>query len=424
MAFVDKVEVNLQAGKGGDGVVNFRQEKFVDRGGPDGGDGGNGGDVIFVASRNQNTLANFRYQKKLVAEFGQPGSKRRRHGKSGEDLIVLVPVGTMLINDQTVILADLTADGDEMVVARGGKGGYGNAHFISSTRQAPTIAEKGENGEQIDATLELKMIADVGLIGLPNGGKSTLLSVISNAHPEIADYPFTTLSPNLGVVDIDKTTSLLFADIPGLIEGAAEGKGLGDDFLRHVERTAVLIHIIDAYQPDIVNAYRTIQHELKAYKIDLSRKPQIVVINKVEGLSTAEKDKLAKQLRAVLPKATPLLLISAMSKEEIPELLYKVKGMVIAQRNKELKSSQKNPPLPVIKLSDDSVWWVRRDGGGLTVSGKKIERFAARTDFGSPAGVARLRDIMKKMGIWHELARQGAKSGNVIKIAEVGKIEF
>jgi GTP-binding protein len=424
MAFVDKVQVSLSAGNGGDGVVSFRHEKYVDRGGPDGGDGGRGGDVIFVASRNQNTLANFRYQKKIVAESGQPGSKRRRHGKSGEDLIVAVPVGTMLVNNNATVVADLVQDGDQVVVARGGKGGYGNAHFISSTRQAPTVAEKGEQGEQVDATLELKMIADVGLVGLPNAGKSTLLSSISNARPEIADYPFTTLTPNLGVVDIDQTTSLLFADIPGLIEGAAEGKGLGDEFLRHVERTAVLVHLIDAYQPDVAAAYRIIQKELRAYKIDLSRRPQVVALNKVDGLGSAARAKLIKQLSSVLPKSASLLLISASSKEGLPELLYKVKAKVAARRRQELNRSLKNPVLPVITLTEEAAWQVARGDGGFIVSGKKIERFAARTDFASVAGVARLRDIMKKMGIWHELARQGAKPGNTITIAASGKIEY
>jgi GTP-binding protein len=251
-----------------------------------------------------------------------------------------------------------------------------------------------------------------------------LLSALSNARPEIADYPFTTLSPNLGVVDVGKSTSLLFADIPGLIEGAAEGKGLGDEFLRHVERTAVLVHLIDAYQEDIVKAYRTIQIELKSYRVDLSRRPQIVVINKIEGIAPAERQVLVDQLRQVVPKTTPLLLISAQSKEGLPDFLYKLAAKVNAQRQKEIKRIAKNPPLPVITLSDESAWQVRREKDGFVVTGKKIERFAARTDFDSPAGIARLRDIMKKMGIWHELSRQGAKPGNIVKLADVNNIEY
>ncbi|HQU09741.1 MAG TPA: GTPase ObgE, partial [Opitutales bacterium] len=234
--FVDKAIVSVKAGDGGDGHLSFRREKFVERGGPDGGDGGDGGDVVFVASANKNTLADFRYKKELKAQDGAPGGKSRRHGKSGADLVVQVPEGTIVLSDKEEVLADLADDGASAVIAHGGLGGFGNAHFVSSTRQAPKVAEKGEPGEELNVRLELKMIADVGLVGLPNAGKSTLLSVVSQARPEIADYPFTTLTPNLGVVDIDKTKSLLFADIPGLIEGAAKGKGLGDEFLRHVER--------------------------------------------------------------------------------------------------------------------------------------------------------------------------------------------
>lgn len=241
MHFIDKASVTILAGDGGNGRLSFRREKFVDRGGPDGGDGGDGGSVVFVASRNQNTLAAFRYEKELHAKPGEAGSSRRKHGRSADDLRVAVPVGTVVVDEAGQLLADLAVDGQEAVLAKGGKGGFGNAHFVSSTRQAPRIVEKGEKGEQKYLQLELKMIADVGLVGLPNAGKSTLLSVISNARPEIADYPFTTLVPNLGVVDVEGGQGLLFADIPGLIEGAAEGKGLGDEFLRHVERTAVQI---------------------------------------------------------------------------------------------------------------------------------------------------------------------------------------
>src|SRR5579884_4168647 len=270
MAFVDKVTVTVAAGNGGDGKLSFRREKFIQKGGPDGGDGGHGGNIILQASRNQNTLAAFRYQKELKAEPGQPGGSRRKHGRSGRDLIVAVPVGTVAANGEARQVADLVEDGQTVVVARGGKGGFGNAHFVSSRRQSPAFAEKGEPGEKHELLLELKMIADAGLVGLPNAGKSTLLSKLSNARPEIADYPFTTLTPNLGVVDIDRESSLLFADIPGLIEGAAEGKGLGDEFLRHVERTAILLHLVDVTSDNVVDDYRTIQNELKMYRSNLA----------------------------------------------------------------------------------------------------------------------------------------------------------
>ncbi|HSX33648.1 MAG TPA: GTPase ObgE [Candidatus Saccharimonadales bacterium] len=420
MSFVDKATVMVQAGDGGNGVVAWRHEKFVDKGGPDGGDGGNGGDVVLVASRNQNTLASFRFQKELVAESGAPGAKSKKHGKSASNLEVLVPVGTVAIDENGVILADMAEDGLKTVIAKGGKGGFGNAHFVSSRRQTPRIAEKGEPGEAHTVQLELKMIADVGLVGLPNAGKSTLLSVISNARPEIADYPFTTLTPNLGVVDIDKQGSLLFADIPGLIEGAASGKGLGDEFLRHVERTAMLLHLVDAYQDDIAAAYQTIQNELRAYKIDLSTRPQIVVLTKIEGLDgDIIKDQLTK-LKKVAPKDTQFFAISASAKQGIPELLRATYQLVEDERIKErtAEAAVAAPAVPVLTLEDESdVWQVVREEDAYVVRGAKIERFALRTDFNNPAGVERLRDIMRKMGIMHELIRQGINPGDSVRIS-------
>ena len=414
--FVDKAKVLIRAGKGGDGIVSFRHEKFIDRGGPDGGDGGNGGDVILVASRNQNTLANFRFQKELTAESGGAGSKRRRHGKAGKDLLVMVPIGTAAVAEDGTVLADLTDDGQQVVIAAGGKGGFGNAHFTSSTRQAPRIAEKGEPGAELTVTLELKSIADVGLVGLPNAGKSTLLSVLSNARPEIADYPFTTLTPNLGVVSVDKTNSLLFADVPGLIEGASQGKGLGDEFLRHVERTSVLLHLIDCNQ-DVTKAYETITNELKDYTIDLSAKPVIVVLNKIDSIDKSMITQKVKALNKVVPKGTKVFAISASTHEGLQPLLYALKDLVEAQRTNEAEQAAKQ--LPVITLAnDESSWHVDRKGDTYVVSGKKIERFAMRTDFSSSQGVERLRDIMRKMGIMRELQRQNIEPGQTIKILD------
>src|ERR1700757_5284771 len=280
--FVDTATVTIQAGKGGDGAVSFRHEIYVDKGGPDGGDGGKGGDVIFEATENLNTLLDFRYQPELKAQPGGKGSKVKRHGKSGDDLIVKVPMGTIVRRDGKAI-TDLTENGQRAVVAHGGDGGFGNAHFKSSVRQTPRMAERGEMGEAYEAELELKLLGDVGLVGLPNAGKSTFLSVVTNARPEIANYAFTTLTPNLGVATVDET-DLLIADIPGLIEGAAEGKGLGDQFLRHVERTAVLLHLIDAYSNDVAADYQTIRDELKKYSDDLASRPEVIALTKTEGL--------------------------------------------------------------------------------------------------------------------------------------------
>lgn len=423
--FVDKVEVTICAGKGGNGKLSFRHEKFIDRGGPDGGDGGDGGDIIAEASNNQNTLANFRFKKLVKAEVGHDGDKRKKHGKRGIDLIVKLPVGTVIADEEGAIIADLTYDGQRQKIASGGKGGFGNAHFISSTRQAPRHAEKGEPGEEFNATFELKMIADAGLVGLPNAGKSTLLSKISNAHPEIADYPFTTLKPNLGVVDIDSDSTVLFADIPGLIEGASQGKGLGDEFLRHIERTKFLVHVIDAYQENIAEAYKTIIKELAEYSVDLSKRPQIVVINKTEGMDDEMINSLISEVKALSKKKIQVLAISAASGKGLDEFLYLTKKLVEKSAAKEIAEEVKE--LPIIKLADDNdAWQVAKKGKKYYITGNKIERFAHRTDFENYESVDRLKDIMRKMGISHELDRKGINVGDEIYFTdkEIGPISY
>lgn len=420
--FVDKVSVRLRAGKGGDGIVSFRHEKFIERGGPDGGDGGKGGNIIARASNNQNTLAKYRYKKEIAAKPGQNGEKRKKHGRSGSDLTIDLPVGTVItVNDE--VIADLTKDGEKVLIAKGGKGGFGNAHFTSSTRQAPRIRELGEPGEEFEAKLELKIIADVGLIGLPNAGKSTFLAVTSNARPEIANYPFTTLKPNLGVVDIDEKTSILFADIPGLIEGASKGKGLGDEFLRHVERTKLLIHIIDAYQENIVKSYKTIVNELKQYSTDLARRPQIVALNKIDGLDEEIVNEQIKQLRKAVKRGTKVFPVSAQASLGIKDLLYEVVDQ-LSKASKKKDQTEKDK-IPVIRLpKDDDSWQVKKTKQGFIVKGAKIERFASRTDLNEDEGVKRLKDIMHKRGILRELERRGAKSGDKIIISTIAELEF
>jgi GTP-binding protein len=412
MSFVDKVKVSVTAGDGGNGKLSFRREKFVSMGGPDGGDGGKGGDVILLASRNQNTLAAFRYQKEVKADPGQGGGQSNKHGRNGKDLLVAVPVGTVATDSDGQIKADLIEDGQQVVVAQGGKGGFGNAHFVSSRRQAPKFAEKGEPGDKLDLLLELKMIADVGLVGMPNAGKSTLLSKLSNARPEIADYPFTTLAPHLGVVDIDAKNSLLMADIPGLIEGAAEGKGLGHDFLRHIERTAVVLHLIDAYQDDVAATYQTIRHELQAYDKALAKRQEVVALTKIEGLDDEIVDDLLAQLKRVVPAKTPLFAISAHSGQGIKDLLFALQTAVKKVRAKPAPKVAK-PAIPVLRLVDGpDAWRVRKDGDIFVITGAKIERFARRTNFDNEESVQRLRDIMHKMGIEQELLRQGVRAGS------------
>jgi GTP-binding protein len=424
--FVDRVNVHIRAGKGGDGLLSFRHEKFIAKGGPDGGDGGDGGSVIMRASRNQNTLADFRYKKLLQAKDGQAGGKRKRHGKKGEDLIVDVPVGTVLTDESGNLLADLTEDGQTEIIAEGGKGGFGNAHFTSSTRQAPRVAEKGEAGGEFDGIFELKMIADVGIVGLPNAGKSTLLSIISNAKPEIADYPFTTLRPNLGVVDIDKKNSLLMADIPGLIEGASQGKGLGDEFLRHTERTNVLLHLVDAYGEDVTGAYKTIIQELRDYKVDLSDRPQVVALTKIEGFEKKKLNAKLRQLSRLVPKGTPVTAFSSVTREGLNDLLRTIQKQVELERRRQARQKL-SEDLPVIGLKPSiSDWQIHESSNGFMVTGVQLERFAARTRFGDEHSEERLRDILTKRGVIRQLERQGIEPGQTITIGnpKIGELEY
>jgi len=418
--FVDKVIVHVKAGNGGDGCVSFRHEKFVEKGGPAGGDGGKGGSVVFVADSNENTLASFRFKQELAAQNGTAGFRRQQRGRGGEDLFVKVPIGTQVFDGEKII-ADLITPGQREIIARGGDGGFGNAHFKSSVRQAPRVAEVGEKGEDKEVTLELKLLADVGLVGFPNAGKSTFLSVVSNAKPEIGDYPFTTLTPNLGVADIDNE-SLLIADIPGLIEGASQGKGLGDAFLRHVERTQVLLHLVDIYEKDVAAAYVTINDELKAYNKTLASRPQIVVLTKIDGLP---EDGIAEQIAAlkkVVPKDTYVTAISSQAHIGITDVLRRAKTLVEAAR-KVVEPAVQGPTVPIIALNNAAeadAWHVEHSEGEFIVTGQKIEKFAGRTNFTSEPGVRRLRDIMRRNGITHELERQGIQPGDTIIIGHNG----
>ena len=422
MKFVDTATVLVKAGDGGSGRASFRHEKFVDRGGPDGGDGGKGGDIVFVASRNQNTLMDFRFHRELAAEPGGNGGKTRKHGRNGKDLRVAVPVGT-IVSENDVELVDLSQDGQEAVIAAGGRGGYGNAHFVSSVRQAPNFAEPGGEGEVLDLKLELKLIADVGLVGLPNAGKSTFLSVVSNARPEIADYPFTTLTPNLGVADVPGAGSMLIADIPGLIEGAAEGKGLGDEFLRHVERTAVLLHLVDATSNDVVADYRTIENEVKAYSVELASRAKIVVLTKIDASLPELVADVEKALKKVVPKGTQIFAISSQAHMGTKELLYATLQRVQTERSKVEAAIEADDSLPVLRLEKSDKWTVEKTEHGFKVYGGRADKFAARTDFDNEESIRRFRDILKKMGVMHALSRQGAVPGDTVTFM-TGDMEY
>ncbi len=418
--FVDLAKVLVQAGDGGNGAVSFRHEIYVDKGGPDGGDGGKGGDVVFIASPDVNTLVDFRFKPELRAQHGEAGGKRRKHGKSGKDLEVKVPVGTVVkLRDE--IIADMIDEGQRITVARAGDGGFGNAHFKSSTRQAPRVAEKGEKGEEYELSLELKLIADVGLLGKPNAGKSTFLSVVSNAKPEIANYEFTTLSPHLGVADIDDG-SLLIADIPGIIEGAADGKGLGHEFLRHVERTGALLHLIDAYSNDIQEDYKIIRNELALHDPKLAAQPELVAITKIEGLDDDIVQDVQDQLQKVVPNETDIIAISSQSGAGIKEVLRLLRALVDKQKAaaEELAASEaekEDAGKIVYRLESPELAWqvIKAKNGEFKITGHKIEKFARRTDFYDYHGRQRLRDIMKKMGITHDLRRKGAQPHSLIR---------
>lgn len=413
--FADTAELQVVAGKGGDGRLSFRHEKYIARGGPDGGNGGKGGDVIMVADHNANTLSKYRTARSVKAQPGDQGGANRRNGHQGEDTTIYVPTGTMVYEGDE-LLADLTVNGSSVVIAKGGRGGYGNAHFVSSTRQAPRIAERGEDGEQRDLRLELKLVADVGLVGLPNAGKSTLLSVVSNARPEIGDYPFTTLIPNLGVVQIDDGDMVL-ADIPGLIAGASLGKGLGDEFLRHIERTAVLLHLIDVHSEDVVSDYKTITKELADYGHDLGEKPRIIVLTKTDSIEAKELTKLQKAVQKAAGKI-PVMTMSAVAKQGIPEVLRAVYAIVKQARDERAAEEPQPDDIPVIELKQAPDFWevTIEEDGSYRVTGGRIEGFGRRTNWDSADGVERLRDIMRKVGIAKELRKLGATPGDTIRI--------
>jgi len=413
--FTDQVEINVKSGKGGDGMVHFRREKFVPQGGPDGGDGGKGGDVIFEVKSTLNTLSSFRQNQKFKAEDGVKGGPSQMSGRYGNDLILYVPPGTVLFNGETgELIGDLTDPGQKLSICKGGRGGRGNQHFATSRNQVPRTAEKGEPAEEKRIRLELKLIADIGLIGVPNAGKSTLLSVLTNARPKIAPYPFTTLEPNLGVANIDDDTTVVLADIPGLIEGASQGAGLGHDFLRHIQRTRVLVHLLDGLSEDPVADYSQINSELSLFDPNLGKKPQIVALNKIDQPEVQEKlrdiQKKFKKLKVELKT------ISALARTNTREILIE------AYRKLEETPplEQVEMPLPVYKPKEDPRdFVVKREGSNeWRVSGAAIERAASMTYWQHDGSVRRFQKIMATLGIEEALRQAGVQEGDTVSIGE------
>ena len=416
--FLDEATVDVKGGDGGKGAVAFRREKYVPRGGPNGGHGGDGGDVILVADGGLNTLHKFRFTKRYEGGRGGHGGGSDRHGRNGEDLRVTVPAGTIVRDAKTdAVLADLVTDGQEAVVARGGRGGRGNSAFKSSTNQAPRVAELGEQGEARRLRLELKLIADIGIVGLPNAGKSTLLSVISGARPKIADYPFTTLVPNLGVADVG-FRQVVFADIPGLIEGASEGAGLGDRFLRHVERTRLLLHLVDASAEDPMADWETINDELAAFSPALAARPQIVALTKQD---LAEAREAEATLREALEAAgvEDVRAISAVSHDGVRDLMTHV-----ARRLDELPedaAEEAEGALPVLRplaVDEDAFTIQQEPDGAWRVLGVRVERTAAMTDWENEYAIERFQRVLESMGVMSALRDRELEEGDTVRLGE------
>jgi len=418
--FVDYAEIYIKAGDGGDGAVSFRSEKYIPNGGPDGGDGGAGGNVVFVADTGLRTLMDFRYKKKYIAEKGENGSGRNKSGRGGEDLIVKVPVGTIVKDKETGrIIADISRPGQREIIARGGRGGAGNQHFATPTRQVPNFARKGSPGQELTAILELKLIADVGLLGFPNAGKSTLLSMVSSARPKIANYPFTTLSPNLGVVSMGEGESFVMADIPGLVEGAHEGAGLGHKFLRHVERTRLLIHVVDVAETDgrdAVSDVDVINRELEMYNPELAKRPQLIAANKIDALY--ETEKLEKFKAEMEKRGYRVFAISAATGQGVDELmrytyelLKTLPEVVIFEPDQDVGSGVKEEP----------PFTIRRENNVYVVEGPWVTKLLGSVNLNDRESLQYFQRAVRNMGVIEALAEKGIREGDTVRM---GEIEF
>ena len=417
--FADRAKIYIRSGKGGDGHASFRRELYVPNGGPDGGDGGRGGDVIFEVDKGLNTLADFRHKRKFTAQDGEPGGKRRCHGKNAKDIVLKVPEGTIIREAETnKIIADMSGDNTRQIVLKGGKGGLGNMHFATATMQVPKYAQPGKPAQELWVNLELKVIADVGLVGFPNVGKSTFLSRVTNAQPKIANYHFTTLTPNLGVVDLEGAKGFVIADIPGLIEGASEGVGLGHEFLRHVERTKLMIHVVDAAGTegrDPVDDIYKINAELKAYNEEIASRPQVIAANKIDLIYSEDEDPIERLRSEFEPQGIKVFPISGVTGEGLSDLLYYVSSELQNMDEKPIVFEQEYFPEEE-QIHNDLPYTVEIIDDMYVVEGPKIEKMLGYTNLDSEKGFAFFQKFLKEAGILEKLEEAGIQEGDTVKM--------
>lgn len=423
--FADSVRIFIKSGRGGDGHVSFRRELYVPDGGPDGGDGGRGGDVIFVVDKGLNTLGDFRHNKKYTAQNGEEGGKRRCHGKDGENLIIKVPEGTVIKDDASgKVITDMSGDNVREVVLRGGRGGRGNMNYATATMQAPKYAQPGQEAQELWVRLELKVIADVGLVGFPNVGKSTFLSRVTNAKPKIANYHFTTLNPNLGVVDLEGR-GFVIADIPGLIEGASEGSGLGHEFLRHIERTKVIIHMVDVASTegrDPIEDIKTINAELGAYNPELLQRPQVIAANKTDVIFAEDENPVDRLAAEFEPQGIKVFPISAVSGKGLKELLYEVRRMLDELDEKPTVFEKEFFMEDILDDPNEPFTVSRADNGAFIIEGERIDRMLGYTNLDSEKGFNYFQKFMRENGIIERLKEMGIKEGDTVNVG--GYLDF
>ena len=427
--FSDKVRIFIKSGKGGDGHVSFRRELYVPAGGPDGGNGGHGGDIIFQVDKGLNTLGDFRHNSKYIAQSGEEGGKKRCTGKNGEDLIIKVPEGTVIYDDESgKVIADMSGDNMKETILKGGRGGKGNMNYATATMQAPQYAQPGQDAQERWVRLELKVIADVGLVGFPNVGKSTLLSRVTNARPKIANYHFTTLNPNLGVVDLDGSKGFVIADIPGLIEGASEGIGLGHEFLRHIERTKVIIHMVDAASVegrDPIADINAINAELEAYNPELLKRPQVIAANKIDALyddgSESPIDKLRKEFE---PKGIKVYPISAVSGQGLKELLYAVRSLLDTMAQEPVVFEKEMDISEMYNSEAEAVNVTKDDEGVYIVEGARVDRMLGYTNLESEKGFSFFQRFMRENGILDQLKELGIEEGDTVRVGEYLEFDY